>query len=85
LAEGDGEARGMGEVRANLRRALIETLMGRPILNKILREAMLEYVMHKSPMLNNYVRGVAEFTGLPDDEVRRSRPVREYARRILGF
>jgi hypothetical protein len=59
--------------------------MSRPVVGRLLREAMLEYVMHKSPMLNNYVKGVAKFTGLSEEEVRRSRPVREYARKLLGF
>ena len=68
-----------------MRRIVIEILMDRPVLNRVLREAMLEYVMRNSPTLNNYVRGVAEFTGLPEEVVRGSRPVREYVRKILGF
>jgi hypothetical protein len=59
--------------------------MSRPVMGKLLREAILEYVLHNSPVLNNYVKGVAEFTGLPVEVVRRSKPVREYARKILGF
>jgi hypothetical protein len=85
LAEGDGEARGVGEIRASLRKALIEALMDRPIAGKLIREAMLEYVMRNSPMLNSYIKGIARFTGLSDDEVRKSRPVREYVRKLLGF
>jgi hypothetical protein len=54
-------------------------------MGRLLREALLEHVMHNSPMLNNYVKGVAEFTGLPAEVVRRSKPVREYARKLLGF
>jgi hypothetical protein len=59
--------------------------MDRPIAGKLMREVMLEYVMRNSPMLNSYVRGIARFTGLSVEEVRKSKPVREYARRILGF
>ena len=59
--------------------------MDRPIAGKLVREAMLEYVMRNSPLLNNYVKGIAEFTGLSEEDVRRSRPVREYVRRLLGF
>jgi hypothetical protein len=66
-------------------RILVQALMDRPIVGRFLREAMLEYVMHNLPMLNNYVKGIAKFTGLPEEEVRRSRPAREYARRLLGF
>jgi hypothetical protein len=59
--------------------------MNRPVMGKLLREALIDYVMHNSPMLNNYVKGIADFTGLPVEVVRRSRSVREYARRMLGF
>jgi hypothetical protein len=59
--------------------------MNRPVMGKLLKDAMLDYVMHNSPMLNNYAKGIAEFTGLPVEVVRRSKPVREYARKILGF
>ncbi len=75
----------MGEIRASLRKALLEVLMDRPIAGRLVREAMLEYVMRNSPMLNSYVKGIARFTGLPDEEVRKSRPVREYVRKLLGF
>jgi hypothetical protein len=68
-----------------LRKLLVKALINRPILGRFLREAVLEYVLHNSPMLNNYVRGVSGFTGLPEEVVRRSRPVREYARKLLGF
>jgi hypothetical protein len=85
LAEGDGEAGGVGEVRARLRGLLVKALLNRPVLGELLREAVLEYAIYNSPMLSNYVRGVSEFTGLPEEAVRRSRPVREYARRMLGF
>jgi hypothetical protein len=75
----------VGEVRASLRRVLVQALMGRPVVGRLLREVILEYVIRNSPMLNSYVRGVADFTGLPEEEVKRSKPVREYARRMLGF
>jgi len=75
----------VGEVRARLRGLLVKALLNRPVLGELLREAVLEYVLHNSPMLSNYVRGVSEFTGLPEEVVRRSRPAREYARRMLGF
>jgi hypothetical protein len=75
----------VGGVRSSLRRVLVQALMGRPVAGRLLREAMLEYVIRNSPMLNSYVKGVAEFTGLPEEAVKRSKPVREYAKRILGF
>jgi len=60
---------------------LIEVFVGRPLV----RKALLEYVAQHSPMLNRYVKGIARFTGLPEEEVRKSKPVREYLRKLLGL
>jgi hypothetical protein len=55
--------------------------MRRPLIRGLLEE----YVLERSPMVTNYVKETAKLTGLSEEEVRRSKPVREFVRRMLGL
>lgn len=77
LAQSNGEARSLGKVRSNL----ISLFLNRPIVKKLL----LEYVLENSPAVQNYVKRISEVTGLPEEVVRRSQPVRNYVRKLLGI
>jgi len=59
---------------------ILERLMRRPLV----RELLEEYLLNKSPLVDNYVKAIAKVTGLPEEVVRRSLPVRNYVRKILG-
>ena len=59
---------------------LFERLLKRPLVRSILEEYLVEH----SPLVRRYAERVAEVTGLPLEVVKRSQPVRNYARRILS-
>ena len=59
---------------------LLEMLMERPLVKKLLEE----YLLEKSPFIANYVKSIAKVTGLSEEEVKRSMPVRNLIKRILG-
>jgi DNA mismatch repair ATPase MutS len=59
---------------------MLERLLKRPLVRALLEEYLVEH----SPLVRRYAERVAEVTGLPLEVVKRSRPVRNYARRILG-
>jgi len=59
---------------------LFEALMRRPLVKKLLEE----YLLEKSPFIANYVKSIAKVTGLSEEEVKRSMPVRNLIKRILG-
>jgi len=59
---------------------MLERLLKRPLIRALLEEYLLEH----SPLVRRYAERVAEVTGLPVEVVKRSQPVRNYARRILG-
>jgi len=59
---------------------LIERILKRPIIKMLLEE----YLIEKSPLLSNYVKRISEITGLSEDIVKRSKPVRNYVKKILG-
>jgi hypothetical protein len=59
---------------------LFEILMERPIVKQLLEE----YLTEKSPLISNYVRRIAEITGLPPETVKRSMPVRNFVKKIIG-
>jgi len=80
LAEGNGEAGGLVKVRSNI----VELLLRRPILGAVFERSLLEYVLSRSPAVSRYVKRISEVTGLPEEVVRRSRPVREYVRSLVG-
>jgi len=48
------------------------------------KELLEEYILESSPLIKNYVKRIAEITGLPEEVVKRSQPVRNYIKRILG-
>jgi hypothetical protein len=54
------------------------------VVKRLLQQALLEYVLENSPAVQNYVRRIAQVTGLPEEVVRRSQPVRNYIRSLLG-
>jgi len=81
LAESDGEAGGMVEVRANI----VELLLRRPILGAVFERSLLEYVLSRSPAVSKYVKRISEVTGLPEEVVKSSRPVREYIKSLVGI
>jgi len=80
LAQSNGEARVLGEVRLNL----VNLFLNRPVVKRLLQRALLEYVLENSPAVKNYVRRISEITGLPEEVVKRSQPVRNYVRKLLG-
>jgi len=77
--EGPGEARVLGPARA-IAMEVVRRLLRRPAVRGLLEE----YLAETSPLVSRYVRRVAEVTGLPEEVVRRSRPVRNLVRSILG-
>ena len=81
MAESDGEAGGMVEVRANI----VELLLRRPILGAVFERSLLEYVLSRSPAVSKYVKRISEVTGLPEEVVKSSRPVREYIKSLVGI
>jgi len=48
------------------------------------KQLLEEYLLEKSPLINNYVKRIAQVTGLPEEVVRRSLPVRNYVKKILA-
>lgn len=80
LAQSNGEAGVLGEVRLNL----VKLFLSRPVVKRLLQRALLEYVLENSPAVQNYVRRIAQVTGLSEEVVRRSQPVRNYIRSLLG-
>jgi DNA mismatch repair ATPase MutS len=59
---------------------VLKRLLKRPLLRTLLEEYLVEH----SPLVKRYAERVAEVTGLPLEIVKRSQPVRNYARRILS-
>jgi len=59
---------------------LKKTLLSRPLVKKLIEE----YVLETSPMVNNYVKRISQITGLPEDVVKRSIPVRNLVKKIVG-
>jgi hypothetical protein len=59
---------------------MLKRLLKRPLIRALLEEYLIEH----SPLVKKYAERVAEVTGLPLEVVKRSQPVRNYARRILG-
>jgi DNA mismatch repair ATPase MutS len=70
----------LGEVRLNL----VRLFLSRPVVRGLLQRALLEYALENSPAVQNYVKRIARVTGLPEEVVKRSRPVRNYIRSLLG-
>jgi hypothetical protein len=60
--------------------SLKKTLLSRPLVKKLIEE----YVLETSPMVNNYVKRISQITGLPEDVVKRSMPVRNLVKKIIG-
>jgi hypothetical protein len=77
LAQGDGEAGSLVKVRANL----VNIFLNRPVVKRLL----LDYVLERSPAVQAYVKRISQVTGLPEEVVRRSQPVRNYVRNLLGI
>jgi DNA mismatch repair ATPase MutS len=67
----------LGEIRINIARFFLN----RPIVKTFL----LEYILDNSPAVQSYIKRIAQVTGLPEEVVRRSKPVRNYVRSILGI
>jgi len=80
LAEGTGQARILEGVRHRVTTVLKKTLLNRPVIKAVVEE----YVLEASPMVNNYVKKIAQITGLPEDVVKRSTPVRNLVKKIIG-
>ncbi len=64
----------------NILRELVLRFLSRPLVKELLEE----YILESSPLIKNYVKRIAEITGLPEEVVKRSQPVRNYIKRILG-
>jgi len=77
LAQSNGKTGSLVEVRFNL----IRFFLSRPIVKRV----FLEYVLDSSPAVQNYVKRISEITGLPEEVVKRSQPVRNYVRKLLGI
>jgi hypothetical protein len=60
--------------------SLRKALLSRPLVKKFIEE----YVLETSPMINNYVRRISQITGLPEDVVKRSTPVKNFVKMIIG-
>jgi hypothetical protein len=80
LDKGVGQAGVLEVLRLRVRRVLLEALIERQLVKQLLEE----YLLEKSPLINNYVKRIAQVTGLPEETVKRSRPVRNYIKKILG-
>jgi len=50
----------------------------------LLKRLYEQTVMSKSPLFRKYVEGIAKTTGVPEERVVKSRPVRNFLRRIAG-
>jgi pyrroloquinoline quinone (PQQ) biosynthesis protein C len=59
---------------------LRKALLSRPLVKRLVEE----YVIEVSPMVNNYVKKISQITGLPEDVVKRSAPVRNLVKKIVG-
>ena len=81
MAKGNRKARVVGEVRSNI----VSLLLKRPIVSEWVGEAIVEYVLENSPAVKNYVKRIAEFTGIPEEAVKRSEAVRKYIKSLLGI
>jgi len=55
-------------------------ILSRPVVKWLVEE----YIAESSPMISKYVKRMAEVTGLPEEVVRRSAPVRNLIKRIVG-
>jgi hypothetical protein len=51
----------------------------------VVKKLLLDYVLENSPAVRAYVRRISQVTGLPEEVVKRSQPVRNYVRKLLGF
>jgi hypothetical protein len=80
LDEGVGQARLLEIGRARIGKLLFEAIAERPLVKQLLEE----YLLEKSPLVSNYVKAIARVTGLSEEVVRRSLPVRNYVKKILG-
>ena len=81
MAKGNRKARIVGEVRSNI----ISLLLKRPIVSEWVEEAIIEYMLENSPAVKNYVKRIAEFTGMPEEAVKSSEAVRRYIKSLLGI
>lgn len=67
------------------------TILDRDITKGLLRERVIlkrliiKYIMNNSPMVRNYVKSISRVTGLPEDVVARSEPVKRYIERMVGI
>jgi len=52
----------------------------RPLLKRLYEKTF----MSRSPIFREYVRGVARATELPEEKVIKSRPVRNFLRKLVG-
>jgi len=64
---------------------MMSLISKRPFLKKVFEETIVNYVVERSPAVNKYVKKISEITGLPEDVIKRSRPVRNYVKAFLGF
>jgi len=67
------------------RRVVFEFIERRPIVKELIEKTLFEYILEKSPAVNKYVKRISEVTGLPEEVVRRSKPVREYIKSLTGI
>jgi len=64
---------------------IYKLLEQRPILKEFFERSVVSYVLSRSPAVNEYVRRISKLTGLPEEVVRNSQPVRNYLKSLLGF
>jgi DNA mismatch repair ATPase MutS len=67
------------------RRVVFEFIEKRPIVKEFIEKTLFEYILEKSPAVNKYVKRISEVTGLPEEVVKRSKPVREYIKSLTGI
>ena len=67
------------------RRVVFEFIEKRPIVKELIEKTLFEYILEKSPAVNKYVKRISEVTGLPEEVVKRSKPVREYIKSLTGI
>lgn len=56
----------------------------RALLESAVESLVASYMMARSPVVRSYIKKMAELTGLPEEEVARSRPVLKYIERLTG-
>lgn len=51
---------------------------------KVLKKFIELYLLHHSPLIKNYVDGIARVTGLDRDVILKSQPVKNLLKKIVG-